>query len=485
MTSSSMVLVGGFSAAMFGLVSETFDSIAFELAVVVASFGLALFFRRGGSGKQACGKVGSDFASIDKQRQRQQQCLKTERPHGKVHGSPSLSIGGEFALAQAHPNETVRLVHEICAAHGGLSAQAVRRLVHGFLEVRSSIADVVRLETRHSEVDFYTSLAQCVIRAGQPHLVEGILDDMSRDGITRPLAIYEGAMRHFAGQKQYQLALRLYDRLILDGLEPSAVTCGCLIGFASELGELDRAVGFFEKLSTISIPSIRAYMTVLRVHAKRHDWESSLALFRDMLSRGFADALALNVVLSTGVAVNRLDGVSLLLVDACGQSPCLVDTISFNTVIKGYAQQGDLGKALEVLERMRSQRCGPNAISFNTAMDAAVRCRKLQEAWVLLHQMQAAGLHPDKFSCSILIKGLQRVVVATTRQVECSLQLLQEAGSALHGPLKSTLFHTLLEVSAKKADRKLSMKVFETMCKEHVEPSMAARRLVGLLGPSK
>merc|ERR1719162_2667423 len=99
MTSSSMVLVGGFSAAMFGLVSETFDSIAFELAVVVATFGLALFFRRGGSCKQACGKVGSDFASIDKQRQRQQQCLKTERPHGKVHGSPSLSIGGEFAWA--------------------------------------------------------------------------------------------------------------------------------------------------------------------------------------------------------------------------------------------------------------------------------------------------------------------------------------------------------------------------------------------------
>jgi len=308
---------------------------------------------------------------------------------------------------------------------------------------------------------------------------------MSRDGITRPRAIYESAMKQLAGHKNYQLALRLYDRLILDGIEPSAVTCSCLIGFASELGELDRAVGFFDKLVTISTPSIRAYMQVLRVHAKRQDWESSLALFRDMQSRGSADTLALNIVLSTGVAVNRLDGVNLLLAAACGQSPCIVDTISFNMVIKGYAQQGDLDKALEVLEQMRSQRCEPNAISFNTAMDAAVRCFRLEEAWALLHQMQAAGLHPDKFSCSTLIKGIQREAVATTRQVERSLELLQEAGSTFHGPFKSDLFHTLLFVSAKNADRQLSMRVFEAMCKEHVEPSLAARRLVGKLGPSK
>jgi len=366
-----------------------------------------------------------------------------------------------------------------------VNARALRRLVHRFLEVRSSIAAVVRLETRNSEADFYISLVQCVIRDGQPHLVEGILDDMSRDGIARPRAIYESAMKQLAGQKQYQLALRLYDRLILDGLEPSAVTCSCLIGFASELGELDRAVGFFDKLATISTPSIRACMTVLRVHAKRQDWESSLALFLDMQSRGSADTLALNIVLSTGVDVNRLDGVNLLLAAACGQSPCLVDTISFNTLIKGYAHQADLDKVLEVLERMRSQRCLPNAISFNTAMDAAVRCFKLHEAWALLHQMQAAGLRPDKFSCSTLIKGLQREVVVTAMQVERSLELLQEAGSTFPGPLKSTLFHTLLEVSAKNADRKLSMRVFQTMCKEHVEPSVAARKLVGLAGPSK
>ena len=58
--------------------------------------------------------------------------------------------------------------------------------------------------------------------------------------------------------------MQMYDRLASDGLEPSAVTCSCLISFAAEVGELQRAIGFYEKLASISTPSIRAYMTILR-----------------------------------------------------------------------------------------------------------------------------------------------------------------------------------------------------------------------------
>merc|ERR1719498_1310024 len=117
-------------------------------------------------------------------------------------------------------------------------------------------------------------------------------------------------MKQFAGQKHYTLALNMYDRLVADGLEPSAVTCSCLISFAAEIGELDRAAAFFQKLSSLATPSIRAYMTMLRVHAKRQDWKASLATFRSMQARGVRlDSLVLNVILATGVAADQLEGV--------------------------------------------------------------------------------------------------------------------------------------------------------------------------------
>eukprot|EP00421_Protoceratium_reticulatum_P012483 CAMPEP_0168403956 /NCGR_PEP_ID=MMETSP0228-20121227/24393_1 /TAXON_ID=133427 /ORGANISM="Protoceratium reticulatum, Strain CCCM 535 (=CCMP 1889)" /LENGTH=88 /DNA_ID=CAMNT_0008417569 /DNA_START=88 /DNA_END=351 /DNA_ORIENTATION=- len=88
-------------------------------------------------------------------------------------------------------------------------------------------------------------------------------------------------MKQLAGQKFYHLALNIHDRMVADGLEPSAVTCSCLISFAAEVGELDRAAHFFEKLASLTTPSIRAYMTVLRVHGRRQDWPAALATFRD------------------------------------------------------------------------------------------------------------------------------------------------------------------------------------------------------------
>merc|ERR1719284_1549013 len=112
-------------------------------------------------------------------------------------------------------------------------------------------------------------------------------------------------MKLLAGKRQHPLALDVYDRLVADGHEPSAVTCSCLINFAAEVGDQDRAISFFEKLSSISTPSIRACMTVLRVHAKRQDWESSLATLRQMKRRGVdPDSLVLNFALATGVAAD-------------------------------------------------------------------------------------------------------------------------------------------------------------------------------------
>merc|ERR1719443_1389906 len=138
-------------------------------------------------------------------------------------------------------------------------------------------------------------VSHCAIRLGKPHLVENIVDDMAKQGVSRPLTFYESLMKQLAGQKHYQLALAMYDRLVADDLEPSAVTCSCLINFAAEVGELDRALGFFEKLKTLGAPSIRACMAVLCVHARRNDWFGGVATLREMPTLGVpVDSIALN-----------------------------------------------------------------------------------------------------------------------------------------------------------------------------------------------
>merc|ERR1719254_148279 len=101
-------------------------------------------------------------------------------------------------------------------------------------------------------------------------------------------------------------------------------------------------------LSSMTTPSIRAYMTVLRVHANRRDWSASLDLYHDMISRGVKpDSLVLNFILATGVAADQLDAAVALIEEAENLSPPIPDVVSYNTIVKGYTQRGDVEGAIE------------------------------------------------------------------------------------------------------------------------------------------
>merc|ERR1719162_483033 len=127
--------------------------------------------------------------------------------------------------------------------------------------------ELARASAHHSVLDVYSALVQCAVRVGRPQLVEQLMDDLASARVERTLSFYESAMKVLASKKHYKEALAVYNRLDAGGLKASPVTLSCLINFTAELGDFDRAIAFFEQLSVVSTPSIRAYMTALRVHS--------------------------------------------------------------------------------------------------------------------------------------------------------------------------------------------------------------------------
>merc|ERR1719456_557105 len=168
----------------------------------------------------------------------------------------------------------------------------------------------------------------------------------------------------------------------------------------------DRAVTFFESMLGACKPSVRACMTILRVYARQEDWAKTLETLRHMQRLEVPlDSLVFNVMLATGVATNHAKEAEELLEEVLSYSPPVVDVVSYNTVIKGYAITGQAEKAMLLIHAMRKRGVWPNAITYNTAMDAAVRAGQPDEAWKLLKVMRMGGLRPDRFTCSILSRG--------------------------------------------------------------------------------
>jgi len=315
-------------------------------------------------------------------------------------------------------------------------------------------------QARHSAVDFYSAMVYCAIRASRFNLVESLLDDMAQQGVVRPLQFYESTMKQLAGAKKYKLALTFYARLIEDGLEPSHVTISCAINFAVEVGELNRAIELFRALSAATTPSIRAYMTMLRVHSMRQDWSASLQTIRDMQLKGIAvDTLALNMALSTGVLADRVEDMEALVLETS-----VADIISYNILAKGYAQRSDADRALALLEKLSTRGLKPNLITFNTIMAAAARGGMVEKAWNLLGQMHSAGLRPDRVTCSTLIKTLSHKPFSAAHIEEC-LNLLGKVSESCDRSCLANFYHAVFEAACRASDASdgLAEKVFSAM----------------------
>lgn len=109
-------------------------------------------------------------------------------------------------------------------------------------------------------------------------------------------------------------------------------------------------------------------------------------------------------------AAGRLDEARALLSDMKqGNEARLVSPAAFNAVLRGLLARGAIEEARSIV-RVEMPRLGvlPNEGSLNLLMDTAARCGPLflDEAWDILEEMQRKGLRADKYTVSILTKGI-------------------------------------------------------------------------------
>eukprot|EP00747_Dinoflagellata_sp_TGD_P110797 gnl/TRDRNA2_/TRDRNA2_171065_c0_seq6.p1 gnl/TRDRNA2_/TRDRNA2_171065_c0~~gnl/TRDRNA2_/TRDRNA2_171065_c0_seq6.p1 ORF type:complete len:576 (+),score=121.19 gnl/TRDRNA2_/TRDRNA2_171065_c0_seq6:117-1844(+) len=335
---------------------------------------------------------------------------------------------------------------------------------------------------RHSSMDFFSAVIKSASLILKPGLAVKVMDDMEAAGMQVPLEVYDAAIRILAGKKQFRGAIAVHDRMAARAVEPTVVMLSCLTSFAAELGEWSRMLEFFDKLSNIETPSIRAYMTVLRAHAKRGDWMNSKLVFQDMQRRNVhMDSLVLNAVLSTGVTLDHIEDAEELFEAAVRINPNLGDIVSYNTLLKGYAKRHDALRAQRLLVRMQELEVRPNAISFNTTIDAAVRSSRCDDAWALLEQMKSSGVEPDKFTCSILVKSFYENRGTTAKQVHMVLDMALKVHGDL--PLLGNLYRGILEAASKMRDIALLQRVFAQMKRQGVQASLV--EAPGPVGPTR
>jgi len=278
-------------------------------------------------------------------------------------------------------------------------------------------------------------------------------------------------------------------------------------------GEFKRALAVFDRICEIEKPSARTIMTVLRVHSTNKDWQSAAKLLDRMESLGASpDNLILNNVLGLCISAGAVkEGQQLLQ-----RFRPIVDVISCNILLKGYAQQGNLAGAEELFQDMLANKPEANLISYNTVMDCAVRGMQVLSAdkpqghgrysrtapnvdakdgshsfatisrrpWELLEQLISQGLEPDRYTCSTLVKGMH-LAGCSVSDIDRAVDLLNRIGcdalqanstsssgsSGCNARLLEVLFNSLLDACITVRDLDRMGQIFAMMQSFHVSVS--------------
>merc|ERR1719262_1762858 len=86
----------------------------------------------------------------------------------------------------------------------------------------------------------------------------------------------------------------------------------------------------------------------------------------------------------------------------------IVDVVSYNTVIKGFAQAGMLPKCFDCLHEMREHGLEPDDVTFGTMLDMCIADNDMNAANEVVDLLVRGDRPVDTVMCTLFIKGLVR-----------------------------------------------------------------------------
>ncbi|KAI3980392.1 hypothetical protein MKX01_003931 [Papaver californicum] len=112
-----------------------------------------------------------------------------------------------------------------------------------------------------------------------------------------------------------------------------------------------------------------------------------------------------NFVLNLLVSTKRYEIIHEIYLGAA-KLGVVVDTCSFNILIKGLCKNDNVKEAFELLDEFPKQDCRPNTVTYSTLMHCLCRNGRIDEAFKLLDRMENEGCDPDTITFNVLISGL-------------------------------------------------------------------------------
>ncbi|XP_068658744.1 pentatricopeptide repeat-containing protein At1g19720 [Aristolochia californica] len=256
----------------------------------------------------------------------------------------------------------------------------------------------------------------------------------------KDLVTWNAMISGYCQSGYHHKALKLFERMKVEGTEPGLVTWNILINCYNQSGDCDIALELMKKMTESGItPDVFSWTSIISGFARNNRKSQALDLFREMLlvriePNGMTVASAISacaslkalrkgtvihsVAFKVGGATNVLVGNALIdLYSKCGKleaakrvfdSILKRDVFTWNSMIGGYVQAGYIGKAHDLFVKMEDSGVRRNVVTWNVMISGYMQNGDEDQAMELFHGMEQDGIKRSTATWNSLITGSVR-----------------------------------------------------------------------------
>lgn len=365
----------------------------------------------------------------------------------------------------------------------------------------------------------FNTLMKGFLAAGNEAEAHQVLEDLARAGVQATQASYHGLLHARVLAGDGRAAWCLVDKMIAAGVSPNAVTCSILLKMVTSPGnacsvprilKLVEAVedpidevlltsilesclrtGHLKLLSELLERNTRSgrsmvltapmYGSMIKAFGQARNIPRVWALWHDMAARKVQPtAITLGCMMEALVTNRCVEEAWQLLHETWEDEDRrhLVNTVTYTTLLKGFAREPE--KVVAMYEEMKARSIECNTITYNTLLNAFAQCRAMHRIPKVLEDMRAATppVEPDVVTYSTLIKGF-----CSCGNLDRALGLLDEVEKDGKYLPDEMMYNSLLDGCAKEQRLDEALRLVDRMRETSIAPSnYTLSMLVKLLG---
>ncbi|KAG2293598.1 hypothetical protein Bca52824_040267 [Brassica carinata] len=220
-------------------------------------------------------------------------------------------------------------------------------------------------------------------------------------------------------------AEKRFQEMLVSGTKPDAHTYTAFIQSYCNAGRMKEAEGMMEKMKEDGVfPDSITYSSLIKGYADQGLTDSAFGVLKCMLDAGcepshhtFLSLIKHLVEMKHGkendlcLTSNMIEfDIVVELLDKMAEHGVTPNARSYEILIKGICETGNLRVAEKVLERMMQQEEGisPSESIFNALLSCCCKLEMYKEAAKVVDDMLCVGQLPQLESCKILICGLYK-----------------------------------------------------------------------------